>query len=83
MRRVRRLSRAGRRPLLAAGNSNGEIDMLAFTQHPGKPYLRLLVEHDDGMREFDYVAGSAQALKEPETQGWTVVGMRDDWLTVF
>lgn len=33
----------GRRPLLAAGNSNGDIPMLEFTQHQDKPSLRLLV----------------------------------------
>ncbi|WP_229070296.1 HAD family phosphatase [Actinoplanes sp. DH11] len=80
---IRIWNRTGRRPLLAAGNSNGDIDMLNFTQHAGKPYLRLLVKHDDAMREFDYVAGSEQALKEAESQNWTVVSIRNDWLTVF
>ncbi|MFI5896149.1 HAD family hydrolase [Actinoplanes sp. NPDC051513] len=80
---VRIWSRTGRRPLLAAGNSNGDIAMLNFAQHPGKPSLRLLVKHDDAEREFDYIAGSEQALKEAERQGWTVVSVRDDWSTVF
>ncbi|GAA4935467.1 hypothetical protein [Actinoplanes utahensis] len=80
---VRIWNRTGRRPLFAAGNSNGDVDMLTFTRHPGKPCLRLLVKHDDAIREFDYVAGSEQALKEAESQGWTVAGIRDDWLTVF
>jgi hypothetical protein len=34
--------------------------MLGFTQHPGKPSLRLLVHHDDGQREFDYISGAEQ-----------------------
>ena len=34
---VRIWSRTGRRPVLAAGNSNGDIPMLEFTQHPDKP----------------------------------------------
>ena len=50
-------TRTGRRPVLAAGNSNGDIEMLDFTQHPDKPSLRLLVLHDDAEREFDYVSG--------------------------
>ena len=57
--------------------------MLAFAQQPGKPCLQLLVKHDDAEREFDYVSGSEQALKEAERQGWTVVSIRDDWSTVF
>jgi phosphoserine phosphatase len=49
---IRIWSRTGRRPLLGAGNSNGDIPMLHFSQHPDKPFLRLLVLHDDGEREF-------------------------------
>jgi len=52
---VRIWSRIGRRPLLAAGNANGDIPMLDFTQHQDKPVLRLLILHDDHEREFDYV----------------------------
>ncbi|GAA4608560.1 phosphoserine phosphatase [Actinoplanes octamycinicus] len=80
---IRIWSRAGRRPLLAAGNSNGDLAMLHFAQRPGKPSLRLLVKHDDAEREFDYVAGSEQALAEADRRGWTVVSIRDDWVAVF
>ena len=80
---VRIWSRVGRRPLLAAGNSNGDIEMLDFTQNAAKPTLRLLVRHDDGEREFDYTAGAERALERADEQAWTVVSMRDDWATVF
>jgi phosphoserine phosphatase len=80
---VRIWSRVGRRPLLAAGNSNGDIPMLAFVEQPGRPCLRLLVLHDDPDREFDYVAGAEQALQLAGTRGWTVVSIKDDWATVF
>ena len=63
---VRIWSRTGRRPLLAAGNSNGDIPMLEFTQHADKPYLRLLVLHDDAEREFDYTTGAEQALEQAD-----------------
>jgi hypothetical protein len=43
---IRIWSRTGRRPLLAAGNSNGDAEMLEFAQHADKPSLRLLVLHD-------------------------------------
>ena len=49
--------------MLAAGNSNGDIEMLDFTQHADKPSLRLLVLHDDADREFDYTSGAEQALE--------------------
>ena len=80
---VRIWSRIGRRPLLAAGNSNGDIPMLDFTQHADRPFLRLLVLHDDAEREFDYTSGAEQALERADANGWTVVSMKDDWATVF
>ena len=76
-------SRVGRRPLLAAGNSNGDLPMLQFAGQPGRPSLRLLVLHDDPEREFDYTAGAEQALQQARGNGWTVVSVRDDWATVF
>jgi phosphoglycolate phosphatase-like HAD superfamily hydrolase len=80
---VRIWSRVGRRPILAAGNSNGDIPMLAFTGRPSHPGLRLLVLHDDPDREFDYVAGAERALEQAKAQGWTVVSIKRDWATVF
>jgi phosphoserine phosphatase len=80
---VRIWNRTGRRPLLAAGNSNGDIEMLEFTQHPDKPTLRLLVLHDDSEREFDYTSGAEQALERAATDGWTVVSIKNDWATAF
>src|SRR4051812_2308948 len=80
---IRIWSRTGRRPLLAVGNSNGDIPMLHFTQHPDKPSLRLLVLHDDSEREFDYTSGAEQALDQAATDGWTVVSVKNDWTMVF
>jgi phosphoserine phosphatase len=80
---VRIWSRVGRRPILAAGNSNGDLPMLAFAEQPGRPGLRLLVLHDDPAREFDYTTGAEQALEQAHTNGWTVVSVKDDWTTVF
>jgi hypothetical protein len=80
---VRIWSRVGRRPILAGGNSNGDLPMLRFAGGPARPGLRLLVLHDDPEREFDYVAGAEQALDEAKAQGWTVVSVKHDWATVF
>ncbi|HEX5800045.1 MAG TPA: HAD family hydrolase [Gaiellaceae bacterium] len=80
---VRIWSRTGRRPILAAGNSNGDIEMLDFTRHEDKPTLRLLVLHDDGEREFAYTAGAEKSLERARAEGWTVVSIQNDWSTVF
>ena len=80
---IRIWSRTGRRPLLAAGNSNGDIPMLEFTVHQDKPSLRLLVLHDDGEREFDYSSGAEQALERARKSSWAIISMKNDWATVF
>ena len=76
-------SRVGRRPILAAGNSNGDIEMLRFAEHPLRPSLSLLVYHDDAEREFAYDAGARRSLEIARERGWTIVSMRDDWKTVY
>ena len=75
---VRIWGRVGRRPIFAAGNSNGDIEMLEYTHG-----MRLLVRHDDAEREFDYVAGAERALELAPERGWTVASMREDWTHVF
>ena len=80
---VRIWSRTGRRPLIAAGNSNGDIEMLRFARSDRRPSLGLLVHHDDPDREFAYDAGAEKALGQAVIAGWTVVSIRDDWSTVF
>lgn len=79
----------GRRPVLAAGNSAGDREMIEWTVAADGPTLGLLVDHDDDEREVAYesVAGTFEATERivdvGRRQGWTVVSMRDDWATVF
>lgn len=80
---VRIWSRIGRRPLVAAGNANGDIEMLQFAGGPSRAALRLLLLHDDASREFNYVAGAERALEQANRQGWTVASLQQDWATVF
>ena len=80
---IRIWSRVGRRPLLAAGNTDGDGPMLEFARHDDRPFLRLLLRHDDAAREFAYTAGSETVLERAVQDGWTVVSMKNDWTTVF
>lgn len=80
---VRIWGRVGRRPIFAAGNSNGDIQMLEYATGGAGPSLGLLVRHDDADREFDYTAGADHALRLASDRGWTVASMCDDWTTVF
>ncbi|SRR6478609_10315300 len=79
----------GRRPILAAGNSGGDREMLEWAAAGDGPTLALLVDHDDAEREFAYVS-TAETFAEPEPitavgerLGWTVVSIANDWATVF
>ena len=81
---VRIWNRIGRRPILSAGNSNGDDEMLMYSgQARQAASLRLLVLHDDAEREFDYTAGAERALEHAKKYDWTVVSMKNDWTTVF
>jgi len=81
MKPVRIWGRIGRRPIFAAGNSDGDLQMLEFSA--ARTSLQLLVRHDDPEREFGYAAGAERALNHAAKSGWTVVSIRDDWSTVF
>jgi phosphoserine phosphatase len=80
----------GRRPILAAGNSAGDKEMLEYAASAADGSgLALLVDHDDADREYAYAseAGTFQST-EPVTAiaerlGWTVVSMKNDWAEVF
>jgi hypothetical protein len=79
----------GRRPILAAGNSGGDREMLEWAIGGDGPGLALLVDHDDAEREFAYVS-TATTFAEPEPitdvgrrLGFTIVSMADDWSEVL
>jgi phosphoserine phosphatase len=80
----------GRRPVLAAGNTHGDREMLDWAAASAGPGLALLVDHDDAEREFQY-SGHAVSLAEDSElirdtavrSGWTVVSMARDWAQVF
>ena len=82
-------SQLGRRPILAAGNSAGDREMLEWALSGDGPGLALLLDHDDREREFAYQSVSGTLKEhEPITQvagrlGWTVISMARDWSTVF
>ena len=73
----------GRRPILAAGNSNGDLQMLNFAGGSSLPALRLLVVHDDADREFDYQAGAEKVIESAQSNNWTSISIKGDWLRVF
>jgi len=78
----------GRRPILAFGNSDGDLQMLQYANAGRGPRLMLLLHHDDAEREFAYDRASHvgrldKALEEARKWGWTVVSMKRDFKRVF
>ncbi len=78
----------GRRPILAFGNSDGDLQMLQWTVAGAGPRFAGLVHHTDGAREFAYdrkskVGKLDKALDAADAKGWTVVDMKNDWNRVF
>ena len=84
----------GKRPKAAFGNTDGDRQMLEYTQASGGASLEMLVLHDDATREFAY--GPAQGLPdtkvgtfpqalydEAKAKGWTVISMKNDWKQIF
>jgi len=78
----------GRRPLLASGNSDGDLAMMRYAKSGDGARLALLVHHDDGDREFAYdreftFSPLAEAFDRADEYGITVVSMKRDWKCVF
>lgn len=78
----------GRRPLLAFGNSDGDLQMLEWTAARRGPRLLGLVHHTDAAREWAYDRGSPvgkldEALRAARAQGWLVVDMKRDWKRIY
>jgi hypothetical protein len=78
----------GRRPILAFGNSDGDLAMLRYTRSGTGARLALLIHHDDAEREVAYdrefrLSPLTEALDKAGQYGITVVSMKRDWKTVF
>jgi hypothetical protein len=73
----------GRRPILAVGNSDGDLEMLRFTSDNPKPSLVLLVQHDDPEREYAYSDGAEKVRQVATERGWQAISIRDDFNVVF
>jgi hypothetical protein len=78
----------GRRPVFAAGNSDGDFQMLEYATTGKGPRFGLLVHHTDDEREYAYdrdshVGRLDRGLDEAEERGWMIVDMARDWGAVY
>lgn len=78
----------GRRPLMAFGNSDGDLQMLQWTAAGEGARFMALVHHTDAEREWAYDRDSHigrldQALDQAHADGWTVIDMQADWSVIY
>jgi haloacid dehalogenase-like hydrolase len=79
----------GKRPILAGGNTDGDLAMLQWTAGNSHRTLELAVHHTDAEREFAYDsdpvlgAGNGALLQAAADGNWTVIDIAADWETVY
>jgi phosphoserine phosphatase len=78
----------GRRPIFAAGNSDGDLQMLQWTAAGTRPSFCLYVHHTDAAREWAYDRQSPigkldKGLDEANAKRWSVIDMKNDWQIIF
>jgi phosphoglycolate phosphatase-like HAD superfamily hydrolase len=78
----------GRRPIFAAGNSDGDFQMVEWTTAGEGLRFGLLIHHDDAAREWAYDRDShigklAKGLDEAPQRGWSIISMKNDWKNIY
>jgi phosphoglycolate phosphatase-like HAD superfamily hydrolase len=78
----------GRRPILAFGNSDSDMQMIEYTMAGKGRRLGLYVHHTDAEREYAYdrkshVGTLDTALDRADGNGWIIVDMKKDWKQIF
>ena len=78
----------GKKPVFAAGNSDGDYQMLQWTSSNILPHMAIIVHHTDSAREYKYDRGSPigkleKGLDDAPTYKWVVVDMKNDWKNIY
>jgi hypothetical protein len=78
----------GKKPVFAAGNSDGDLEMLQWTASHTEKSFMLYVHHTDAEREWAYDRESAigrfdKGLDEAQENDWTIVDMQKDWKVIY
>ena len=74
----------GKQPVLAFGNSSGDLSMLNYTINGNKyKSAAFFILCDDLDRELGDIAKAEKCRKLAEKNGWTSISMRNDWTTIY
>lgn len=78
----------GRKPVFSAGNSDGDLQMIRWSDANPLKNFQLYVHHTDSVREWAYDRKSSvgtfdKALDEANQKGWTLADMAKDWKVIY
>ena len=74
----------GKQPVLAFGNSSGDLSMLNYTINGNKYKSAVFfVLCDDVERDFGDISKAEKCRKLAEENGWTSISMHNDWITIY
>ena len=73
----------GKKPIFAAGNTDGDYEMMEYTLSGDGPSMAIIVNHDDEDREYKYMHGTEKAITHADSIGWHIVSMKKEFKTVF
>ena len=78
----------GKKPVFAAGNSDGDYQMLQWTSTNSLPPMEIIIHHTDSTREWAYDRGSPigkleKGLDDASGYGFVIVDMKKDWKKIY
>ena len=78
----------GKKPVFASGNSDGDLQMLEWTDSNSYKSFKLYLHHTDSVREWAYDRDSHigrldKGLDQAIKDNWTVINMKDDWNVIY
>lgn len=78
----------GKKPVFAAGNSDGDLQMLQWTASNSYKNFELYVHHTDSVREWAYdrkspVGTLNKGLDEGKAKNWSFADMKTDWKVIY
>jgi phosphoserine phosphatase len=78
----------GLRPIAAFGNSDGDIEMLEYTDSGKDAHIEMMVHHDDPKREYSYgcdtkIGRLCKGVELAKQRGWHLISMKNEWARIF
>ena len=78
----------GLRPIAAFGNSDGDIEMLEYTDSGKDAHIEMMVHHDDAKREYAYgcdtkIGRLCKGIDLAKERGWHLISMKNEWARIF